>query len=556
MKTIYMPENFIEADAPTTPIVSVDEMNPAAVAGSLAPAPWQTSILDGDKFVGGFGATQLQFVDYWTLRARSAQLFNENIFARGLIRRLVTNEINTGLTPESMPDESILGLPIDTLNDWTETVENRFELWGKNPRVCDWKKADTFGSLQRMVRREALVNGDILVVLRVSPVTGLPQVQLVSGNKVQTPLLGGHLENDNDILHGVETDKAGRVVAYHIRKDDGEFERMAAFGARSKRRVAWLVFGTDKRLDDVRGQPLLALVLQSLKEIDRYRDATTRKAVINSILAMFIQKDEEKMGTLPMTGGATRVDQLTGATTADGSGRNFTIAQQHPGMIIEELNTGEKPVGFNNAGIDEKYGDFEEAMIQGVAWACEIPPEILRLSFSNNYSASQAAINEFKIYLNMVWSDFGETFCTPIYQEWLISEALQQRVATPAGAPDFIQAWRDPRQYDTFGAWVSVTWYGSIKPSTDMLKQVKASAELIRLGLSTYAREARITTGTKFSKNVQRVKRENEQLAEAQRPLLELAAEFGNNEEPGGVEGLTDRQTGAVLEIFEDIQNE
>ena len=92
------------------------------------------------------------------MRQRSAQLFTENLYARGLIRRLVTNEINTGLTPEALPDEKIIGVPEDSLGDWTEDVENRFHLWGRSPRQCDWKHASTFGELQRKARTEALVS--------------------------------------------------------------------------------------------------------------------------------------------------------------------------------------------------------------------------------------------------------------------------------------------------------------------------------------------------------------------------------------------------------------
>ena len=55
-----------------------------------------------------------------------------------------------------------------------------------------------------------------------------------------------------------------------------------------------------------------------------------------------------------------------------------------------------------------------------------------------------------------------------------------------------------------------------------MLKQAKGSKLLVENGWSTNARESRITTGTKFSKNTQRLKRENQQLAEAMQPLLEL----------------------------------
>jgi len=286
------------------------------------------------------GATRIFTPDYWTLRERSNQLFTENLYARGLIRRLITNEINTGLTPESTPDEEIIGVAEDSLNDWTETVENRFGIWGKNPNLCDWKHKSTFGAIQRAARLEALISGDVLVVLRQSPATKLPMVQLVSGNKVQTPLGdNNNLRKGHKIRHGVEMNAAGRVVAYQVKQDDGTFKRLPAFGEKSGRKISWLVYGTDKRLDDVRGQPILSLVLQSLKEIDRYSDSTQRKAVINSILAMFIKKTDDKPGTLPIQGGAVRKDTAT-VNDGDGGTRSFNIANQLPGMVVEELQTG------------------------------------------------------------------------------------------------------------------------------------------------------------------------------------------------------------------------
>lgn len=489
------------------------------------------TIFNGDKFFGGFGATELQYIDYWELRHRSGQLFNDNLYARGLIRRLITNEINTGLTPECFPDEKIIGVPDDSLQDWSEMVENRFHIYGKSPKICDWKQVKTFGALQRAARAEALVSGDLLVVLRQSKITNLPMVQLVSGNSVQTPLAGeNNIRKDHSIVHGVELDINKRVVAHWVKQDDGSSKRIPAFGEKSGRRISWLVYGTDKRLDEVRGQPLLALILQSLKEIDRYRDAAQRKAVINSILAMFVKKTEDKMSTLPITGGAVRRDQAS-VTDGDGTVRNFNLAGQIPGLVMEELQTGEEPVGFGNQGTDINFGVFESSIIQAIAWANEMPPEILQLAFTDNYSASQAAINEFKIYLTKVWSDWGETFCSPIQQEWLINEVLLQKI----DAPGLLKAWRDPRMYDIFGAWVNTEWYGVVKLATDAIKQAKGSKMQIDECWSTNAREARTINGSKFTKNAKRIKRENELKVEAMRPMAEFQAQFNvSNDEPAG----------------------
>lgn len=502
------------------PTVASEGATPSVSIDALSPFVGRT--FDGEKFDGGFGTTNIFDVDYWTLRARSEQLFTENLYAKGLIRRLITNEINTGLTPEAAPDEQIIGVASGELNDWTEIIENRFGVWASARSVCDWHQERTFGAIQRDARREALICGDVLVVVRQSQLTKMPAVQLISGGKVRTP--PDKPRQGHTIKHGVEFDALGRVSAYWVMQDDYSYKRLPAYGEKSKRRIAWLLYGTEKRIDEVRGQPLLGLVAQSLKEIDRYRDSAQRKAVVNSILAMFIKKTEDKPGSLPITGGGARRGATAQAPTPDKAvPRKYDIASQTPGVVIEELQTGEEPVGFHSQGTDINFSRFEAAIVNAIAWANEMPPEILTLAFQNNYSASQAAINEFKIYLNKVWSEFGENFCAPIFVEWLVSETLIGKI----NAPGLLDAWRDPTKFDVFGAWTVVDWYGSIKPSTDMLKQAKGAKLLVDEGWSTNAQQSRMLTGTKFSSNMKRLRVEVQQKAELLRPILELQKEFG-----------------------------
>ena len=521
-------------------------VEPYAYAGQTSFSGSEFSIWDGGKFAGGFGETQIQQLDYWTLRARSAQLFNENIYARGLIRRLITNEINTGLTPEAAPDEKILGLPDDALADWTEDVESRHALWAKSPEACDWYKEDTFGAIQRNIRREAYIEGDVLIVLRFNPKTKLPAVQVIQGGSVRTPYADNtKLRAGHTIVEGVELDAQGRHAAFWVKQGDGSHKRIPAYGEKSGRRLAWLVYGTDKRAHEVRGTPLLGIILQSLKELDRYRDSVQRKAVVNSLLAMVVTKSEDRPGTLPITGAAKRRDSadVTDSTTGS-TPRKFKIGSMGPGVVVDELANGEGVTMFSGQGTDINFGAFEASIAHALAWANEVPPEIYLLAFSNNYSASQAAINEFKIYINRVWTEFGDAVCQPIHAEWLISTLLLGKIQ----APGLLEAWRDPEQFDTAAAWLSTDWYGSIKPSTDMLKQAKGSKMLVDEGWSTNAREARITTGTKFSKNIKRLRRENEQKAEAARPLLELQNEFGAQPADAAVQAVAER----ISEVIDD----
>lgn len=514
----------------------------------------QSGFQDGEKFPGGFGETQLLTADYWTLRARSRQMFETNLYARGLIRRLVTNEIAVGLHLEATPQERLLGKAEDSLADWSEDVEQRFALWQADPWLCDHAEQRTFGALQIAARMDALIEGDVLVVLRQFAPTELPRVQLISGGKVRTPYLGSFkLAEGHRIVHGVELDVQGRHVAYWVQQDDNTSKRVPAWGPKSGRRLAWLVYGTERRLDDVRGKPLLSLILQSLREIDRYRDSVQRKAVINSMLAMFVERTAEKTpGSRPMTSGAVRKGSLPTASAEPEQPRRFNVAELIPGLVIDELGVGEKPTGFNSNGTDEKFGEFEEVIVQTFAWANEIPPEILRLSFSSNYSASQAAINEFKLYLNKIRTAYGDEFCQPIYIEWLLAMALTSKI-TAAG---LLESWRDPKKYDVFAAWTSCDWSGNIKLSVDLTKLATGYDMLIKMGGITRDRMSRELTGTKFSQNVKKLRLENEALVRANEPLLKLdskllAAEIAadaapDNADDAGETASSDRNDAAT----------
>lgn len=509
---LVLPDPFPATEAPQRA-----RSAPARVTTLSQLAPYRFSFDDGSKFAGGYGPTTLLFTDYWTLRARSSELFETNLYARGIVRRLLTNEINDGLKLQSMPEEAILGKPEDSLADWSEEVENRWQLWCDRAVLCDQSERQVFGAIQATARMESIVDGDVLVVMRQDPRTGLPRVQLVKGSQVQTPM---SVPSGVTVKHGVEIDSSGRHVAYYVAQEDGTSKRLPAFGEKSGRRLAWLVYGTDKRLDDVRGKPLLSLVLQSLKEIDRYRDAKQRAALVAGMLAIFVQKDEDKPGTLPLLGGAVEHGhEVAESANADMKPpREFRTSQWIPGTVIDELQHGETPQAFQSNAVTEGFGVFEEAIIHAIAWAFEIPPEILTLEFSSNYSASKAAINEFSMYLNKMRADFGAAFCQPIYVEWLLAEVTAKRIA----APGLLEAWRDPAQYDVFAAWISASWAGQIKPSVDPVKEAAGYAAKLEMGAITYDQVSRETSGTKFTKNIKQQAREIEMLVKAREPIAKL----------------------------------
>lgn len=481
---------------------------------AVLPEPVIPMTLDGTKYAGGFGETRLYLPDYWTMRIRSAQVFADNLYARGLVRRLVTNVINTGLTLEATPAAGLIGLPWseDQWTEWSEDIETRWDIWAQDPRVCDYQSALTWTAIQQTAYREAVVEGDALIVCRMGP-AGVPRVQIVPGSAVMAPY-GQTVRAGNKILYGVELDPQSRQVAYWIRESDKKYTRIPAYGEKSGRRIAWLVYGTDKRHAEVRGMPLLQLVLQSIRDIDRYRDAAQRKALLNAILAVFVKKNADKIGSGPLTGGATR--KIAGTVTgADGSPRQFNITNMIPGVIMEELQTGEEVSAHGSEGTDQKFGEFESAIVSALAWAHEIPPEILTLAFRQNYSASRAAINELKSFLDRERGRWADTLLAPIYQEWLISKVAAGQVQ----APGLLARVRSVSDYEFSGAWLASDWNGAVKQSVDLQKEVNAYTEMLSQGLITHDRATRDISGMKFSRVIRRLQKENQLKAEAMKPL-------------------------------------
>lgn len=516
--------NFLKKKKDKKIDINQNKINNAYKKGQISGIAWSilSSIFDGDKYPGGFGHTKnYNHIDYYTLRIRSTQLYFENPYARGLINRLITNEINTGLILEANPQNNVLNLNEEFLQDWTNDVEIKFKIWSKNEKLVDYIGQQCFGSLERAVRLISILSGDCLVILRQSKKSKLPNIQLIDGANIETPYMSKslNLRKGHVIKDGVEINVIGRQVAYWIITTNNQNEiihkRISAFGEKSGRRIAWLYYGTERRINVVRGVPLLSCILQLLKEMDRYRDAEIRAAVVNSLLALFIKRDRPVFGSKAITGGAVRkgteevTDEFTGT-------RNLQLSDYIPGLVPEILNVGEEPVSFNTQRPSQQFGVFEKTIIDAIAWSNETPPSILRLTFLNSFSASRQEANEFKIYLRKRRQTHIEEFNQPIYEDWLLSMVLLREIE----AKGLIEAWRG-NQFFLYGAWVYADWPGVVRQSVDLKKDVDAYNNAVKAGFVTRERGSRDLFGMSYQSVIRRLRRENEAFVEAFSPLLD-----------------------------------
>ena len=477
--------------------------------------PLLKEIFTGEKYPGGLGLdSDFKDIDYWRLREVSWRLFTENRYASGLIKRLLTNVIHKGLSLESTIEGKLLNLSDEQTSEYTEDIESKFEIFSENPELVSYRKDLTFGQIQQETYKTALISGDCLQILRQNSVTQLPAIEIVDGMNICTP---EDLKTGKKIRHGIELNEKNEHTAYYIKdlnKKEG-YTRIPAKGIRTGRPLAWLVYGDKNRMSAHRGMPLLAIILQALKETDRYADSEQRAAFLNSIIPLFLKKGQDKPGSRSFSQGAVRRANIEIET--EQNSEEVQVNKFLPGLVMERLQHGEEPVSFTTSRPNINYRDFENAIIASIAWSKEMPPAILKLAYSSNYSASVAEINEFTLFLDKEREDFSSQSNKKYYREWLLNMVMTGLIE----APGLLEAYRDPAQFLISGAWFSNSWTGIVKASLRLNNEIKAYKEAISEGLITRATSAKKIFGVRYSTVIKKQIKENEDLVKALQPLID-----------------------------------
>lgn len=459
--------------------------------------------LAGWLFAGGSHREDIED-NISVLRQRSRDLYMGVPIANGAVKTMRTNVVGRGLHLKPAIDREVLGITAAAAQKLEKQIEREWKLWADSPD-CDIERIDNFFELQQLAFLNWLMSGDCLAVLPVKPRINQPydlRVQLIEADRLSSP---DYCDSwDNKIVGGVEVDKDGEVIAYHISDQhplSGEvteykWQRVEAYGAKTGRRNVLHIMCRE-RIGQRRGVPFLAPVIESLKQLGRYTDAELVAAVVSGMFTVFIEKEDASS------------DEAIGSMIPEEEqidAEDETSVELGPGAVMD-LNPGEKIHDSNPGRPNSNFSMFVEAICQQIGASLEIPYELLVKRFNASYTASKGALEEAWKMFRMYRAWLATDFCQPIYEEWFAEAVAKKRI----DAPGFFT---DPLIKK---AYCKAEWNGPAKGMLDPVKEVTAAEKRVANGFSTRSSETMEMTGGDFYTNADQLKSEEKKLSEVKK---------------------------------------
>lgn len=357
--------------------------------------------------VGNPGAVAALAHSQDELRAKSRDLVRRNAWAAAGVEAFVSSAIGTGIKPQSMVQDPRL----------RESIQR---LWSDWCTQADASGLTDFYGLQALACRAMLEGGECLVRLRYRRLEdGLPvglQLQLLEPEHL--PLtMNKRTTSGNVIRAGIEFDRLGRRVAYHLTRShpgDGALAPMSGSGGNDTVRVPAsevIHLFRPLRPGQIRGEPWLARALVKLNELDQYDDAELVRKKTAAMFAGFVTRLSPE-------------DILMGEGTADSDGA--ALAGLEPGTL-QILEPGEDVRFSQPADVGGSYAEFLRMQFRAVAAAMGITYEMLTGDLTQvNYSSIRAGLLEFRRRCEAIQHGvIVHQLCRPIWRAWMAQAVLE-----------------------------------------------------------------------------------------------------------------------------------
>jgi capsid protein len=436
--------------------------------------------------------------------------------------------VGDGLELHCQPNLAVLqaeGVDITEkdIEQFNKEVEARYMLYQQS-RDGDNSNEDTAARVEHNVFKNAYCGGDVLVLHRYEDDT--VTTQLVDASHVHSQVYGDdyyamELPNGNQVRCGVELDRRGRHVAYYVRNRNNindqlfTYERIPAYNSQGFR-TAYLVYGDQYRLNNYRGMPLCASVIQTLKQLDRFKTATIGKAEESAKVVFQIKHDKDSTGENPMNKQLAKGFAFNGTgygpgadLPVDANGKNLAnLVSVAVGKEVYNMPNGAEIAAVSGGEEQALFKDFYSTYFNSICGALDIPPNVGINLYQDSFSASRAALEMWIRIIIQKRARNASQFNQRRYELWLHTEILKGNVDAPGYLTAFYTGNKQVLQ-----AYRTAVWDGPYPGHIDPKKEADAIRSLmggraVNMPLMTYEAAVRRATGADSIAVIQQYDRE------------------------------------------------
>lgn len=486
--------------------------------GAVYPAGtfWGSSF-DGEQELGAFNFSGYVYdVDYYELAKRAYTLVTINEFAKIMVARLTEFVIGTGLRLHPTPLKGLLKrmFRINLPEDFAKNIQ---ELWSliESDKNISITKDQNIHALAKTVFYNGIIAGDVLVIKRIK--NGFLEYQIINGLAVQS--FKTVSDSGNKIVDGVEIDENEKPLGYYIQNKNGKEEYVKARDSKG-RLIAWLVPCGIKRLNSTRSYSILGCIMQKLNKIGQYSNSEVMAAETNAKFAAWVEQDKDSSGVNPIKSIPSVARMLenqgvsgsTEAQTDTASVERFknSLKRIASGLFIH-MPKGQKLNSFDTKRPNINYTAFVDGSMKYNCASSGVPFEVALMQFSNNFSASRAALKMFEvILLNNRQFTIVDYFYQIIYEQHFELECLKGNIQ----APKYLELKNDDGYLDN--AYTKARFVGIKIPHIDEVKEVNAVLSKLKGGLTTFEQAlADLGITSDFDSIIERRKIEEEKIKKA-----------------------------------------
>jgi len=364
---------------------------------------WIRAPLSADKELEG---------DLLKLRARGRDLARNNVYARRFVKMAQANIVGPKGVQLVPCNAFANGKPRDDINDAVKAAWARWSL----PQFASANGKLSLVSMARLAIAEWVTGGESLTQLVADPANpfGITLHQ-IDADRLDQQLNRPRGNGRNEIRYGVEIDRIGKPVAYHIlQAHPSEYGRAPGL-ARSYDVIpaAQLIHLAlwDERVDLTRAPSQLAVAMRDLKHLDGAQEA--------SVIAL--RAAASTMGFVTTKGNEADVE------TPD-TDQEF---EADPG-VVKYLGLNQEFQAWEATQPTDNYPSFTKAVLRGLAAGLGVSYAALANDLSDvNYSSMRIGRADEQDHWVALQQWFIDQWMERVFQAWLPSAVLAGGLTIP-----------------------------------------------------------------------------------------------------------------------------